>query len=109
MLYGILEVDFFSTPELLHPNMKFRLRLIRARPIFYMIGDNRNVSHGIADCSLYLRRLALKNEYHKKQMDMLGILQQVAQLGRISSHVVDQNLYRLESLLALKHPSCNVF
>ena len=30
MLYGKLGVDFFSTSELLYPNMKFRLRLIRA-------------------------------------------------------------------------------
>ena len=31
MLYGKLGVDFFSTSELLYPNMKIRLRLIRAR------------------------------------------------------------------------------
>ena len=30
MLYGKLGVDFFSTSELLYPNMKVRLRLIRA-------------------------------------------------------------------------------
>ena len=34
MLYGKLGVDFFSTSELLYPNMKNRLRLIRARPNF---------------------------------------------------------------------------
>ena len=44
MLYGKLGIDFFSTSELLYPNMKIRLRLIRARPNFYMIGDNPNVS-----------------------------------------------------------------
>ena len=32
MLYGELGVEFFSTSELLYPNMKIRLRLIRARP-----------------------------------------------------------------------------
>ena len=70
MLYGKLGVDFFSTAELLYPNMKFRLRLIRARPNFYMISDNPNVSLGIVDCSLYSRRIALKDDDHKKRMDM---------------------------------------
>ena len=51
MLYGKLGMDFFSTSELLYPNMKIRLRLIRARPNFYMISDNPNVSLGIVDCS----------------------------------------------------------
>ena len=72
MLYGKLGVDFFSTSELLYPNMKLGLRLIRARPNFYMISDNRNVSLGIVDCSLYTRRIALKDDYHKKRMDMLA-------------------------------------
>ena len=53
MLYGNLGIDFFSTSELLYPNMKIRLRLIRARPNFYMISDNPNVSLGIVDCSLH--------------------------------------------------------
>ena len=34
MLYGKLGIDFFSTSELLYPNMKIRLRLLRARPNF---------------------------------------------------------------------------
>ena len=72
MLNGKLGIDFFSTSELLYPNMKIRLRLIRARPNFYMISDNRNVSFGIVDCSLYTRRIALKADYHKKKMDMLA-------------------------------------
>ena len=72
MLYGKLGVDFFSTSELLYPNMKIRLRLIRARPNFYMISDNPNVSLGSVDCSLYTRRIALKDDYHKKRMDMLA-------------------------------------
>ena len=67
MLYGKLGVDFFSTSELLYPNMKVRLRLIRARPNFYMISDNPNVSLGIVDCSIYTRRIALKDDYHKKR------------------------------------------
>ena len=72
MLYGKLGVDFFSTSELLYPNMKFSLRLIRVRPNFYTIGDNPNVSLGIVDCSLYTRRIALKENYHKKRLDMLA-------------------------------------
>ena len=72
MLYGKLGIDFFSTSQLLHPNMKIRLRLIRARPNFNMISDNPNVSLGIVDCSLYTRRIALKDDYHKKTMDMLA-------------------------------------
>ena len=72
MLYGKLRIDFFSTSELLYPNMKNRLRLIRARPKFYMISDNLNVSLGIVDCSLYTRRTALNDDYHKKKMDMLA-------------------------------------
>ena len=71
MLSGKLGVDFFSTSEFLYTNMKVRLRLIRARPNFYMISDNPNLSLGIVDCSLYTRRVALKDDYHKKRMDML--------------------------------------
>ena len=67
MLYGNLGIDFLSTSELLYPNMKRRLRLIRARPSFYMISDNPNVSLGIVDCSLYTRRIALKDDYHKRE------------------------------------------
>ena len=72
MLYGKLGIDFFSTSELFYPNMKIRLRLIRARPSFYMISDNPNVSLGIVDCSPYTRRIALKADYHKKKMDTVA-------------------------------------
>ena len=37
MLYGELGIDFLTTSELLYPNMKVRIRLIRARPNFFMI------------------------------------------------------------------------
>ena len=72
MLYGKLGIDFFSTSELLYPNLENRLRLIRARPNFYMISDNPNVSLGIVDCSLYTHCIALKDDYHKKKMDKLA-------------------------------------
>ena len=72
MLHGKLAVDFFSTSELLYPNMKIRLRLIRARHNSYMIGDNANIRLRIVDCSLYTRRIALKGDYHKKRIDMFA-------------------------------------
>ena len=72
MLYGKLGIDFFSTSDLPYSNVKIRLHLIRARPNFYMINDNPNVSLGIVNCSLYTRRIALKDDYHKKRMDMLA-------------------------------------
>ena len=74
MLYGKLGIDFFSTAEMFYPKMKIRLRLIRARPHFYMISDNPNVSLGIVDCSFYARLIALKDDYHKKRMDMLAYI-----------------------------------
>ena len=37
-----------------------------------MISDNPNVSLGIVDCSLSTRRIALKDDYQKKRMDMLA-------------------------------------
>ena len=52
--------------------MKIRLRLIRARPNFYMISDKNNDSLGTVDCSLYTLPIALKVDYHKKGMDMLA-------------------------------------
>ena len=37
-----------------------------------MISDNPNVSLVNVDCSLYTRRIALKDDYHKNRMDMLA-------------------------------------
>ena len=37
-----------------------------------MISDNPNVSLGIVECFLYTRRIALKDDYHKKRMDMVA-------------------------------------
>ena len=37
-----------------------------------MISDNPNVSLGIVDCSLYTRRIAFMDDYHKKRMEMLA-------------------------------------
>ena len=66
-LYGKLGIGFRTTLELVYPNMKTRIRLIRARPSFYMIIENPNVSMGIVDCSPYTRRGMLKEGYHKKE------------------------------------------
>ena len=71
-LYGKFGFDCFCCSELFHPIMEFRLRLIRARPIFYMISDNPNVRLGIVDCSLYFRRFALEDDHHKERMYMLA-------------------------------------
>ena len=49
ILYGRLGIDFLTTSELPYPNIKVRIRLIRARPNFYMIRENSNVSFGIVD------------------------------------------------------------
>ena len=64
-LYGKSWDDFFTTSEIFYPNMKNRLRLIRANLNFYMISDNPNVCLGIVDCALYTRHIALKDDYHK--------------------------------------------
>ena len=37
-----------------------------------MISDNPNVSLGLVDCSLYTRRIALKDDYHNKWTGMLA-------------------------------------
>ena len=50
MLYGKLEFNFLYTSVMLYPNLKNRL-LIGAKPHFYMINDNLNISLGISDCS----------------------------------------------------------
>ena len=67
MLYGKRGINFRTTSELLSPNMKVRIRLIRARPNFYMISENPNVSLRIVDCPLYTRRVMLKEDYHKEK------------------------------------------
>ena len=72
MLYDKRDVDFFSTSDLVYPDIKIRLRLIRATTIFYIISDSPNVSLGVADCSLHTRLMALKDEYYEKRMNMLA-------------------------------------
>ena len=73
-LFVKLWVKYFFFFELLCPNNKFRPQLIRARPIFCMISDKPNLSLGFVDCSLYTRRIALKDDYHKKILDMFAYI-----------------------------------
>ena len=72
MFYDKLGIDFFTTSELLYPNMKVRIRLIRARPNFYMISKNPDVSLGIVDCSIYTGRVMLQEDNHKKRLAQLA-------------------------------------
>ena len=67
ILYDKLGINFLTTTELLYPNMKVRIRLIRTRPNFSMISENPNVSLGIVDCSKHTRRVLLKEDYHEKK------------------------------------------
>ena len=72
MVYCRLGVEFISFFELLHPNLKIRLQLIRARSNFHMNNDKPNISPGIVDFPFYTRRIALNDDYHMKRMDMLA-------------------------------------
>ena len=71
MLYGKLNIDFVTISELLYPNMKVKIRLIRARPKFYMISEKSNVSLDTVDFSLYTRRVIFEEDYQKKRMSQL--------------------------------------
>ena len=72
MFHGKLGINFLTISETLYPHRKKRIRLIRVRPNFYMISENPNVSLRIVDCSLYTRRVMLKEDYHKKRMSQLA-------------------------------------
>ena len=48
-LYGRLAIDLFTCEKLLLPNTKARIKLIRARPNFYMLSDNPEVSLKIVE------------------------------------------------------------
>ena len=67
------DLTFFSTSELVNPNMKKKLGLIRSRPKFYMISDNPKSSLEIVDCSLSNRRIALKDDYQISNWTCLHI------------------------------------
>ena len=54
-LYGRLAIDLFTCKKVLQPKPKVRVKLIRARPNFYMLSDNPNVILKTVDCSLFTR------------------------------------------------------
>ena len=64
-LYGKLAIDLFQCEKILLPNTKIRLKLIRARPSFYMISYNPYVSLRVLDCSLFTRRVVVNEVYHQ--------------------------------------------
>ena len=72
LLNGKLGVNFFSISELLYPGLEITPGLIRVKTTSYMIKENPNLSLGIADCSLFTRRIALSEDYCKKRMDMFA-------------------------------------
>ena len=63
--YGKLPNDLFQCENLLLPNTKVRLKLIRARPNFYLISYNPHVSLKVLDCSLFTRRVVVIEVYHQ--------------------------------------------
>ena len=64
-LYWRLAIDLFTCEKLLLPKTKVRIELIRARPNFYMLSDNPNVSLKIVDCSLFPRRILVAEPNHQ--------------------------------------------
>ena len=55
----------FTCEKLLIPKTNVRIKLIRARPNFYMLSDNPNVSLNIVDCSLFTRRILVAESNHQ--------------------------------------------
>ena len=45
---------------------------MEARPNFYMISDLLTFNLGIVDCPLYSRRIAFRDDHHKRRKDMLA-------------------------------------
>ena len=80
-LFVILAVEFDSIFHLLYPQMKVRLGLTRAKHSFYTVSGKPKQSHGIVDCLLYTRRVALKNVYHQKHYIWLLILPRRKTIG----------------------------
>ena len=83
--------------------MKLRLRLIRARPNFYMISDNPNVSLGTVDCSIYTRRFSPKDDDQMKRMDKLAYspvqFNYFETLARTFINPARQNKFMIENIL----------
>ena len=65
-LYGRLATDLFTCEKLLLAKTKVRIKLIRARPNFYRLSGNPNVSVKIVDCSLFTRTILVAEPIHQK-------------------------------------------
>ena len=63
--YGKLAIDLFQCEKLLLSNTKVRLKLIRARPNFYMIFYNPQVSLKVIYCFLFTRRVVVNEVNHQ--------------------------------------------
>ena len=63
--YAKLAIDLFQCENLLLLNTKVRLKIIRARPNFYMISYNPHVPLKVLDCSLFTRRVVVNEVNHQ--------------------------------------------
>ena len=64
-LCGRLAIDLITCEKLLLPKTKVRIKLIRARPNFYMLSDNPNASLKIVHSSLFTRRILVAEPNHQ--------------------------------------------
>ena len=64
--YGKLCVDIFTCDKFLLPNVNVRLRLVRSRPIFYLISQqNKNFIGKILEATLFVRQVAVEDRIYK--------------------------------------------
>ena len=64
-LYGRLAIDLLTCEKTLKQKTKNRNKVKRARPKFYMLSDNPNVSLKIVDCLLFTRRILVAEPNHQ--------------------------------------------
>ena len=108
-LHSRLGVDFFLKTELLYPNKKLRVRLIGARLEAYMISSTIYNILAIVECSLCVRRYALKDDYRHKSIDMLAYtsldFKNLKNLAESSTILGRQNQFFQENTFS-KAPFC---
>ena len=82
--------------------MKVRNRLKRAKTKFYMVSKDPKVSLGFVDCSLYIRRVMLKEDYHKKSSAQLAFApvedNYMETLAKINIIPARQNQFKQENI-----------
>ena len=64
-LYGRFAIDLFTCEKLLLRKTELRIKLIRARPNFYMLSNNPKVNLKIVVCSLFTRRTLVAEPNHQ--------------------------------------------